>query len=101
MTVICEEPEPETWPLVTSIVSTVELSDVFFIVMLPVSASTFSLKLRTIVESSATLVALSAGTDEFNVGTTFTVVKLKAVVLDIPSYEFPTLSSNAVASIKT
>ena len=69
--------------------------------MFPVSASTFSLKLRTIVELSATLVALSAGTDELSVGTTFTVVKFKAVVLDIPSYEFPTLSSNAVASIKT
>ena len=69
--------------------------------MFPLSASTFSLKLRTIVESSATLVALSAGTDELSVGAAFTVVKLKAVVLDIPSYEFPTLSSNAVASIKT
>ena len=67
VTVICEDPEPETWPLVTSIVSTVELSDVFFIVMFPVSASTFSLKLRTIVELSATLVALSAGTDELSV----------------------------------
>ena len=68
MTVICEDPEPETWPLVTSIVSTVESSDVFFIVIFPLSASTFELKLRTIVESSATLVALSAGVDELSVG---------------------------------
>ena len=63
MTVIWDVPEPDTCPLVTSIVSTVELSDVFFIVKFPLSASTLSLKLRTIVESTATLVALSAGTD--------------------------------------
>ena len=37
-------------------------------VMFPLSASTFSLKLRTIVESSAIPVALSAGTDELSVG---------------------------------
>ena len=37
-------------------------------VMFPLSASTFELKLRTIVESSATLVALSAGVDELSIG---------------------------------
>ena len=37
-------------------------------VMFPLSVSTFSLKLRTIVASTATPVALSAGTDEVNVG---------------------------------
>ena len=54
-------------------------------VMFPLSTSTFSLKLRTIVESSATLVALSAGTDELSVGTVLAVVKLKAVVELIPA----------------
>ena len=67
----------------------------------PLSASTLSLKLRTIVESTATLVALSAGTDELNVGTALAVVKLKAVVELIPAYEPLSVSSKAVASIKT
>ena len=75
MTVIWDVPEPVTWPPVTSIVSTVELSDVFFIVIFPLSASTLSLKLRTIVESTATLVALSAGTDELSVGTVLIISK--------------------------
>ena len=69
--------------------------------MLPVSASTFSLKLRTIVELSATLVALSAGADELSVGTELVVVKLNAVVELIPAYEPLSVSSKAVASIKT
>ena len=69
--------------------------------MFPVSASTFSLKLRTIVELSATLVALSAGVDELSVGTELVVVKLNAVVELIPAYEPLSVSSNAVASIKT
>ena len=70
-------------------------------VMFPLSTSTFSLKLRTIVESTATPVALSAGTDELNVGTGLVLVKLKAVVELIPAYEPLPLSSKAVASIKT
>ena len=82
-------------------VSNIELSDVFFMVIFPLSASTFSLKLRTIVESTATPVALSAGTDELNVGTGLVLVKLKAVVELIPAYEPLSLSSKAVASIKT
>ena len=69
--------------------------------MFPVSASTFSLKLRTIVVSRAISVALSAGTDELNVGTELVVVKLNAVVELIPAYEPLSVSSNAVASIKT
>ena len=73
----------------------------FLMVMFPLSASTFSLKLRTIVESTATPVALSAGTDELNVGTALVLVKLKAVVELIPAYEPLSLSSKAVASIKT
>ena len=52
--------------------------------------------------STATLVALSAGVDELRVGAVVsTVVKLNAVVLEIPAYELLELSSKAVASIKT
>ena len=54
-------------------------------VMFPVSASTFSLKLRTIVVSRAISVALSAGTDELSVGTALVDVKLNAVVELIPA----------------
>ncbi len=49
--VIALVPEPVTWPLVTSMVSIVELSDVFLIVILPLSTSTASEKLRTILLS--------------------------------------------------
>ena len=58
---ICDEPDPVTLLPVTSIVSTVESSDVFLIVIFPVSASTLSLKFRTMFESTATPVALSEG----------------------------------------
>ena len=53
------------------------------------------------MESTATPVALSAGTDELNVGTGLVLVKLKAVVELIPAYDALPLSSKAVASIKT
>ena len=49
-------------------VSIVELSDVFLIVMLPLSTSTASEKLSTILLSSATAVALSAGDELLSVG---------------------------------
>ena len=48
--------------------------------MSPVSASTFSLKFKIIFASLSTLGALSAGTDEVNVGTALVVVKLKVVL---------------------
>ena len=51
--------------------------------------------------SSATLVALLAGTDVLKIGVSFATVKVKAVVELIPSYELPLVSSNAVASIST
>ena len=51
-------------------VSIVELSDVFLIVILPLSASTASAKLRTMLLSIATAVALSVGELLLNVGTT-------------------------------
>ena len=67
MIVIWDVPVPDTRSVsVTSIVSITALP--FLMVMFPLSVSTFSLKLRTIVASTATPVALSAGTDEVNVG---------------------------------
>ena len=46
--------------------------------------------------------ALSAGLDDESVGfVSSPVVKLKAVVLDIPAYELLEASSKAEASIKT
>ena len=71
---------------VTSIVSTVLLSDVFLIVILPLSASTASLNVKTIFASIRIFEALSAGFDEERVGfVSSPVVKLKAVVLEIPA----------------
>jgi len=61
------------------------LSDVFLIVRLPLTASTFSLKLRTIFASMATPGASSAGVDELNVGIVLATVKLKSVVELIPA----------------
>ena len=61
-------PVPVTLLPVTSIVSTVELSDVFLRVIFPVSTSTFSSKFKTIFESRATSVALSEGLDELKIG---------------------------------
>ena len=99
---MCIRDRPVTWLLVTSIVSKVESSVVFLIVIFPVSTSTISLKFRTIFAFTATLVALSAGVDEFKVGNTFvTLVKLNAVVELIPAYDPLSVSSNAVASINT
>ena len=54
------------------------MSDVFLIVIFPLSASTFLLKFKTIFASSDTLVALSAGVDELKVG------KKKAAVGVVP-----------------
>ena len=54
--------------------------------MSPISVSTVSLKVRTILAFTATLVALSEGLDELKVGSTVSiVVKLSAVVLLIPA----------------
>jgi len=70
-------------------------------VIFPLTASTFSLKLRTIFASMATPGASSSGTDELNVGSVLVVVKLKSVVELIPAYDPLSTSSKAVASIKT
>ena len=67
---ICVVPEPVTCELPTAMVSTVELSDVFLIVILPLSTSTASEKLRMILLSTATPVALSDGVLLLSVGVT-------------------------------
>ena len=61
LTVICDVPVPVTWPLVTSIVSIVLSSEVFLIVILPLSTSTFSLKFKIILAFMPTSVVSSAG----------------------------------------
>ena len=71
---------------VTSIASTVLSSEDFLIVTLPLSASTASLNVKTIFASIRIFEALSAGFDEERVGfVSSPVVKLKAVVLEIPA----------------
>ena len=95
-------PVPVTWPEVTSIVSNVVLSDVFLMVMLPVSTSTASEKVMTRLELVATPVALSAGERVDMVGSVMSaVVKFQVVVSAIPAKELPDASSKAVASIFT
>ena len=84
--VIWVDPDPVTWVLVTSIVSTVLSSLVFLIVIFPLSTSTASLKFKTIFVSTATSVSRWAGEDEDKLGLVESrVVKLNAVVEDIPA----------------
>ena len=66
--VICVPPLPLTFAPVTSIVSIVLLSEVFLITILPLSASTASLKFKTIFALTAMPVALSAGVEDERVG---------------------------------
>ena len=55
-------------------------------VILPLSTSTDSLKFNTMLLSTATSVALSDGEEEDKFGLVLsTVVKLRAVVLEIPA----------------
>ena len=67
-------------------VSTVLLSEVLLIVIFPLSGSTSSSNVKTILLFVATPVALSAGLEDDKVGLVLsTVVKLRAVVLDMPA----------------
>ena len=66
--VICVVPVPVILESVTAIVSTVESSEDFLMVMLPLATSTASLKVRTILASTATPVAPSAGVEEDKTG---------------------------------
>ena len=69
---------------------------------MPVSTSTASEKLRTILLVVATAVALSAGEEELKEGlVSSAVVKLRDVVSLIPAYELLEESSKAVAAICT
>jgi hypothetical protein len=81
-------------------VSMVELSEAFLIVILPLSMSTASLKVRIMLAFSETPVALSEGEEEDNKGAAVSpAAKLSDVLLLIPAYELPEASSKAVASI--
>ena len=64
-------------------------------VILPLSTSTFSLKLRTIVESSATPVALSAGTDELSVGGALLSILYKVCTSESVNLNFHNRNSSA------
>ena len=69
-----------------SIVSTVASSDVFLMMILPVSTSTASEKLRIILLSTATAVELSVGEELSKVGAPISaVVKDSAVVSVMPA----------------
>ena len=93
-------PDPDTKSLVTSIVSTVESSENFLIVIFPVSTSTASEKLRTISLVVAISFESSAGLELLRVGAVSSaVVKLSVVFSLIPAKEFPAASSKTSASI--
>jgi hypothetical protein len=64
-------------------VSTVELSDVFLMTILPLSRSTASLKVRTILAVPTTPVAPSVGDEEDRVGIVFIRVPLPVVVVPL------------------
>ena len=66
--VISVVPVPVTNEPVTSMVSTVESSDDFLMTIFPLSASTASEKVKTILSSTPTLVAPSEGEEEDRVG---------------------------------
>ena len=80
-------PVPVTWPPAAGMVSTVDPSAVWWMVMLPVSVSTGSTKVRTMLASTATPVVPFAGVDETRVGSTVSdaVVKFHVVVSRIPA----------------
>ena len=67
-------------------VSTVESSDDFLIVILPLSTSTASEKLRTMLLSTAIAVELLAGVELLKVGAMISeVVKERVVLSEIPA----------------
>ena len=93
-------PDPVTKLLVTSIVSIVESSEDFLIVIFPDSTSTASEKLRTISLVAAISVESSAGLELLRVGAVSSaVVKLRVVLSVIPAKELLEESSKAVSSI--
>ena len=81
--VIVVVPVPVTFEPVTSMVSTVELSDVFLMVILPLSTSTASLKVRIILTVPTTPVEPSVGDEEDRVGIVFVRVPLPVVVVPL------------------
>ena len=86
-----------------AIVSTVESSlDFLITIFLLATAETDSEKVSTRFELAVTPVASSAGDKVLTVGAVVSaIVKLNAVVLDIPAYAFPDASLNAPLSTNT
>ena len=83
--VISVVPLPDSKAPVTSI-SIASPVDVFMISIFPLSASTTSLKVRTIFDDTLTLDASSDGEEDVKVGLLLsTVLKFNSVLLEIPS----------------
>ena len=94
-------PDPDTNSLVTSIVSTVESSEDFLMVIFPVLTSTASEKLRTISLVVVTSVESSAGVELLKVGEVSSAVVNKNVDLSTLSLkDAPETSSKASLGIK-
>ena len=91
-------PVPVTKPLVTSMVSTVESSEVFLMIILPDSTSTASLKVSTILLSTATPIALSAGVDELSVGLVVSI-KPPSVIVQLSVAIILALAATAAAEL--
>ena len=96
--VIWVDPVPVTLELVTAIVSTVESSDDFLMVILPLSLSTALLKVKMILSFTPTPVAPSAGVDEDNVGTSVSTTVKVALSAEIACSQ---VESSTVAPIAT
>ena len=98
--VISVDPDPDILESPTGIDSTWESSEDLYIIIFPLSASTASLNVKTILALTPIPVAPSVGTDDDKVGAPISaVVKLSVVASEIPAYELLELSSNAVAAI--
>ena len=95
-------PDPLTFVAsVTAIVSIIELSLVFLIIIFPLSTSTISEKVSTIFAVVETPVALSDGVLEESLGTVITE-KLKTAALLMPAKEVASSDAlKAVAAINT
>ena len=87
-----EVPDPVTKPLVTSMVSTTELSKVFFMMISPVSTLTVSLKVSTRLAVPDTPVALSAGEKVETVGERFPAPAVSVTVLSVMTVVEPVLA---------
>ncbi len=95
-------PATVTWPLVTSIVSTIASPTLSLITMSPVPTATSSSKVTTRLLSGATSMSSLAGAKVDTVGATVSaVVKFQLLLFAMPAKALPAVSVNAVAAIVT